>query len=102
VAGVGTAETVAAAGADAVVGAAAGGIIGTAVDFATSPGGDTSLSHFIYQAVVMSEGVSVPVPGADWHRKRENAEREAKAYTDETSEPTSIDQALSKNEDDPD
>lgn len=84
------------------MGAKLGGIIGYAVDLATSPGGDTSLPHAIYQAAVLSEGVPVPVPGAEWHRRRENAERDAKEYTDRTGQETMIDVEYTKDEDDPD
>jgi hypothetical protein len=75
----------------------AGGIIGYAIDLATSPGGDTSLSHTIYQAIIMPD--DVPVPGAQWHRKRENAEKDAKEYTARTGRETSIEEQFSKDDD---
>jgi hypothetical protein len=64
-----------------------GGVIGWAVDFAVSPGGDVSLPHLVYQASVVVHGIPVPCadaslfPGgfAEWHRKRENAEQDEKS-----------------------
>jgi hypothetical protein len=86
-----------------------GGLIGWVVDTATSPGGDTSLAHLRYQAVVMVEGMPVPCqdaslyPGgiAGWHRKRENAEKDAKAYTAKYGEEATVDEHASKDPDDP-
>jgi hypothetical protein len=78
-----------------------GGIIGYAIDLATSPGGDTSLPHLIYQACVASEGIPVPVPGANWHRKKENAEKDAADYEAKTGQKTMIDEQYSKDPDDP-
>ena len=89
----------------AVIGTArkAGGIIGLAIDFATSPGGDVKLPHVIYQAVISTDkaGFGIPVPGALWHRKRENAERDARNYTLQTGEATDIEEQYSKDDDDP-
>ena len=88
-----------------------GGIVGYAVDLATSPGGDTTLMHSIYQAVLVDEdnqiehglvigGMTVPVPNADWHRKRENAEKDAAAHTAKTGQKTAVEESYSKDNDD--
>jgi len=94
--------------------AKAGGVIGLAVDFATSPGGDTSYVHLIYQAVIMVEGMPVPCqdaslyPGgqgvlsgvAGWHRKRENAEKDAHAYTAKWGVEATVDEDQTKRPED--
>jgi hypothetical protein len=93
-----------------------GGIIGVAIDFATSPGGDTSYDHLIYQAVVVvGDGMTVPCqdaslyPGggdgalggvAGWHRKRENAEKDAQAYTAKHGDKTAVDEDHTKRPED--
>jgi hypothetical protein len=82
-----------------LVGGKVGGIIGYAADLATSPGGDTSLPHAIYQAVIrVDDQATVPVQGADWHLKRENAEKDAQAYTAQTGEATEIDVQYTKDD----
>src|SRR5690348_14174122 len=75
-----------------------GGVIGTAIDFATSPGGDTQLPHTIYQATRPDGSL---IPGMGWHVKRENAERDAATYTANTGEPAVIEEDFSKASDDP-
>jgi hypothetical protein len=86
------------------------GVILTAVELATSPIADTSLAHTIYQAAVMSGGIAVPCRDsslfrdgiAPWHRKKENAEKDAQAYTAKTGEETTVDEQYSKDPDDED
>lgn len=88
------------------IGGKLGGIIGWAIDFAISSGGDTSLPHAVFQAAVSPEGIPIPVvidgQVVPWHRKRENAERDAQEYADRTGEQTMIDEEYSKDPDDPD
>ena len=75
-------------------GAKTGGIVGLAADFATSPGGDTTLPAPVYQAVTTNELV---VPGAGWHTNEADAENEARAYTSATGISTQVDKSSTKN-----
>lgn len=88
------------------IGAKLGGIIGWAIDFALSPGGDTMLPHTVYQASVDSGGIPVPCTWngqiAQWHRKRENAQKEAHDYTAQTGEQAIVNEDYSKDPNDPD
>ena len=92
-----------------------GGVIGAAIDFATSPGGDTSFDYPIYQAMVIIEGgVTAPCqdpslyPGgqgafsgvAGWHRKRENAEKDAQEYAAKHGDQTTVEQDDTKRPED--
>lgn len=71
-----------------------GGIVGLALDYATSPGGDTSLPVPVYQAVRTDE---VMVPDAAWHQNRADAEDDARAYTAATGILTYVDVSTLKN-----
>jgi hypothetical protein len=68
--------------------------VGLALDYATSPGGDTSLPVPVYQAVRTDE---VMVPDAAWHQNRADAEDDARAYTAATGILTYVDVSTLKN-----
>jgi Domain of unknown function (DUF4157) len=77
----------------AAVGAAKlGGVYGLAVDFATSPGGDVQEKYSGYRAVEMQGEISVPL--GDVHIKRENAEKDAAAYSQRTGGKATIQQVI--------
>jgi hypothetical protein len=75
------------------IGAKGGGIVGLALDFATSPGGDTILPVPVYQATRSDQLI---VPGAAWHAHRADAESEARAYTAATGIATTVDESNTK------
>lgn len=74
-------------------GAKSGGIWFWAIDFATSPGGDTGRYVPVYQA---SASDWTPVPGAYWHANRADAEYDARAYTEATGIETFVDESNAK------
>jgi len=72
------------------------GPIGHLIDLATDPGGDTTLSHLIYQAV--DAEMQVPCPGAPWHKKRENAEADAREYEERTGQKATVEEQYTKDD----
>jgi hypothetical protein len=74
-----------------------GGVIGWALDFAISPGGDSLVVHKEYSAALgepdESNSVGLPLPGTgggQWYRTPEEAGRDARAFTERTGEPAHV------------
>jgi hypothetical protein len=61
-------------------------------EIATGPG-DTSLPRAVFQAVTEDD---IPVPGAIWHRRRENAEKDAREHTEKTGQATKVEESTDK------
>jgi len=73
-------------------GAKLGGVYGWAVDFATSPGGDVQEKYSGYRSVEVQGDISVPL--GDVHIKRENAEKDAVAYSQRTGRKATVEKVI--------